>query len=231
MTDTARPVSDVMHRIWISAILFGALAAILGVAMLVWPGPSIVVAAALFGAYLVMSGVAMVILAFALPAASGASRFLNFLSGAVLVILGIWRFGTSVRGMRSCCWPSGLRSGSSSAVCPRWHWRSAIRGFPGRGWSIFFGVISVLAGVVVLAYPFDSIVTLALVVGIWLIILGVMEVISAFGMRSDVKKIDNIADTAAGRLSPEDPVGSRDHRPPGAAGGRSLDEGPRARGR
>jgi uncharacterized membrane protein HdeD (DUF308 family) len=42
----------------------------------------------------------------------------------------------------------------------------------------------------------QSIVTLALVVGIWLIILGVTEVISAFGMRSDVKKVDNIADTA-----------------------------------
>jgi uncharacterized membrane protein HdeD (DUF308 family) len=75
MSDTAHPVSDVMHRIWISAILFGALAVILGVVILVWPGPSIVVAAVLFGVYLVMSGVAMVILAFALPAASGASRF------------------------------------------------------------------------------------------------------------------------------------------------------------
>ena len=53
-----------------------------------------------------------------------------------------------------------------------------------------------LAGVVVLAYPFDSIVTLALVVGIWLIILGVAEVISAFGMRSDVKRLDNITGTA-----------------------------------
>jgi hypothetical protein len=92
MSDTARPVSGVMHRIWISALVFGALAAILGVAMLVWPGPSIVVAAALFGAYLVLSGVAMVVLAFALPAASGAGRFLYFLSGALSVILGILAF-------------------------------------------------------------------------------------------------------------------------------------------
>jgi uncharacterized membrane protein HdeD (DUF308 family) len=43
---------------------------------------------------------------------------------------------------------------------------------------------------VVLAYPFDSIVTLALVVGIWLIVLGVVEVISGLGMRSDVKKVE-----------------------------------------
>ena len=196
MSDTAHPVSDVMHRIWISAILFGALAVILGVVMLVWPGPSIVVAAGLFGAYLVMSGVAMVILAFALPAASGASRFLYFISGAVSVILGILafrHFGEGYAILLLAIWIAvgfifrGVSAVALAISYPR---------FPGRGWSIFFGIISILAGVVVLAYPFDSIVTLALVVGIWLIILGVMEVISAFGMRSDVKKVKNITGTA-----------------------------------
>src|ERR1700758_3034196 len=92
MSDTARPVSDLMHRIWISAMLFGVLAVILGVVILVWPEPSIVVAAALLGAYLVVSGVARVILAFGLPAASGAGRFLNFISGVVSVILGVLAF-------------------------------------------------------------------------------------------------------------------------------------------
>ena len=195
MSDIAHPVSDVMHRIWISAILFGALAVILGVVMLVWPGPSIVVAAGLFGVYLVMSGVAMVILAFALPAASGASRFLYFISGAVSVILGILafrHFGEGYAILLLAIWIAvgfifrGVSAVALAISYPR---------FPGRGWSIFFGIISTLAGVVVLAYPFDSIVTLALVVGIWLIILGVMEVISAFGMRSDMKKVKNITGT------------------------------------
>ena len=185
-----------MHRIWISAILFGALAVILGVVILVWPGPSIVVAAVLFGVYLVMSGVAMVILAFALPAASGASRFLYFISGAVSVILGILafrHFGEGYAILLLAIWIAvgfifrGVSAVALAISYPR---------FPGRGWSIFFGIISTLAGVVVLVYPFDSIVTLALVVGIWLIILGVMEVISAFGMRSDVKKVKNITGTA-----------------------------------
>ena len=196
MSDTAHPVSDVMHRIWISAILFGALAVILGVVILMWPGPSIVVAAVLFGVYLVMSGVAMVILAFALPAASGASRFLYFISGAVSVILGILafrHFGEGYAILLLAIWIAvgfifrGVSAVALAISYPR---------FPGRGWSIFFGIISTLAGVVVLVYPFDSIVTLALVVGIWLIILGVMEVISAFGMRSDVKKVKNITGTA-----------------------------------
>ena len=196
MSETEHPVSDVMHRIWISAILFGALAVILGVVMLVWPGPSILVAAALFGAYLVVSGVAMVILAFGLPAASGASRFLYFISGAVSVVLGILafrHFGEGYAILLLAIWIAvGFIFRGVSAVALA----ISYPGFPGRGWSIFFGIISAIAGVVVLAYPFDSIVTLALVVGIWLIILGVMEVISAFGIRSDAKKLRNITGTA-----------------------------------
>jgi uncharacterized membrane protein HdeD (DUF308 family) len=196
MSDTARPVSDLMHRIWMSAMLFGVLAVILGVVILVWPKPSILVAAALFGAYLVVSGVALVILAFGLPAASGASRFLNFITGVLSVILGILafrHFGEGYAVLLLAIWIAvGFIFRGVSAVAlaisePR---------VPGRGWAIFFGVISLIAGVVVLAYPFDSIVTLALVVGIWLIILGVTEVISGFGMRRDVKKAENITGTA-----------------------------------
>jgi len=36
-----------VQRLWISTTLFGLLAVILGVVILVWPGPSIVVAAVL----------------------------------------------------------------------------------------------------------------------------------------------------------------------------------------
>jgi uncharacterized membrane protein HdeD (DUF308 family) len=43
-----------------SAILFGLLAVILGVAALARPGPSIVVAAVLFGAYVIQAVVAAV---------------------------------------------------------------------------------------------------------------------------------------------------------------------------
>jgi uncharacterized membrane protein HdeD (DUF308 family) len=60
-----------------------------------------------------------------------------------------------------------------------------------------FGVVSIIAGFIVLAYPFDSIETLALVVGVWLVILGAMEVISGFGMRSDAKKVEKMTGAVA----------------------------------
>jgi uncharacterized membrane protein HdeD (DUF308 family) len=58
---------------------------------------------------------------------------------------------------------------------------------PGRGWSIFFGVTSVIAGLVVLAWPFDSIVMLAIVTGIMLVVIGITQVISSFGTRKDLR--------------------------------------------
>jgi uncharacterized membrane protein HdeD (DUF308 family) len=51
-------------------------------------------------------------------------------------------------------------------------------------------VISLLAGIVVIASPFDSIVTLALVVGIWFVVIGVFEIISSFGIRKASQTLD-----------------------------------------
>jgi uncharacterized membrane protein HdeD (DUF308 family) len=193
---TTHPAAGVAQRLWISAISLGLLAVILGVVILVWPGPSIVVAAVLFGVYLVVSGVALVFLAFGLPV-SGGTRFLYFISGVASVILGILafrHFGQGYAILLLAIWIAvGFIFRGVSAVAAA----VSDKQFPGRGWAIFFGVISIIAGVVVLAYPFDSIVTLALVVGIWLIILGVIEIFSGFGMRSDAKKVEKIVHPAA----------------------------------
>jgi len=189
--------TSLVQRLWISAVLFGLLTVILGVVILVWPGPSILVAAVLFGVYLVVSGLVLVYLAFSLPAAGGGSRFLSFISGAASIILGVLafrHFGQGYAILLLAIWIAvGFIFRGVAAVA------AAIsdRQFPGRGWTIFFGVISIIAGIVVLAYPFDSIVTLALVVGIWLIILGAVEIISGFTARSDAKKLEKITQPAA----------------------------------
>jgi uncharacterized membrane protein HdeD (DUF308 family) len=69
---------------------------------------------------------------------------------------------------------------------------------PRAGGAIVFGSICVIAGFVMLAYPFDSIETLAIVVGTWLTVLGATEVIAGLGMRSDVKKVKRVTDAALG---------------------------------
>jgi uncharacterized membrane protein HdeD (DUF308 family) len=185
-----------MGHIWKSAIVFGLLAMVLGAVILAWPEPSLVAAAVFFGVYLVVSGVALVVLAFSLPI-SGGSRFLYFLSGVASVALGILafrHFGEGYAILLLAIWIAagfiirGVSVTASAISVPQ---------FPGRGWAIFFGIISVIAGLVMFAYPFDSIATLALVAGFWLIVLGAMEVVSGFGMRSDEKKVEKLAGSMA----------------------------------
>src|ERR1700739_5067699 len=177
MDDNSFHISNLVRGISRAAILSGLLAVVLGVMMLAWPQPSIVAAAVLLGVYLVVSGVALVFLAFSLPASVG-SRFLTFISGGASGALGILafrHFGEGYAILLLAIWVAtgfiirGVVVTASAIGIPR---------FPGRGWAIIFGFISVIAGFVVLAYPFDSIETLALVVGVWLTILGATEVIS-----------------------------------------------------
>ena len=192
MSQTDSPAHNFVHRIWSSAVWSGLLAVILGAVILAWPGPSILVTSGLFGAYLLVSGVAMVVLGFSLPVASAASRFLSVISGVASVVLGILAFKHFGEGYAVLLLAIWIGVGFIVRGVTVMATAIADKQFPGRGWAIFFGIVSVLAGFVVLAYPFGSIVTLALVAGIWLVVLGVAEIISGFGMRSDAKKVAKV---------------------------------------
>ncbi len=53
----------------------------------------------------------------------------------------------------------------------------------GRGWWIFFGIVSLIAGIVVASSPVSSVTVLAVLLGIWFVIMGVFEIIGAFMLR------------------------------------------------
>jgi uncharacterized membrane protein HdeD (DUF308 family) len=54
----------------------------------------------------------------------------------------------------------------------------------GRGWQILSGILGILAGLIVLVYPIASAVTLALVGGIRLVILGATQTAAGLQLRS-----------------------------------------------
>jgi len=175
-----------LQHLWKSALLSGILAVILGVLVLAWPGKTIIVAAIIFGAYLLVTGFAQVIFAFSLHVSAG-GRVLLFISGAASLILAVLCFRSlqdSILLLAIWIGIGFIFRGVATAV-------SAISDptLPGRWWEIFIGGITLLAGVIVLASPFESIATLTLVVGIWLIVIGVFEAISAFGIRSAGKNL------------------------------------------
>jgi uncharacterized membrane protein HdeD (DUF308 family) len=179
---------SVIRRLWKSTLALGALALIVGAAVLVWPVQSIVVAAALFGGYLIASGVVQVVAAFTVytPAAS---RVLLFISGALSIVLGVLAFRDFNDG--SAVWLMTLWIGigfifqgvSASAVA------ISLPEMPDRGWYIFVGVLTAIAGVVVLMWPITSIVALAVISGAWLVVIGAVQIVWALSARSNVKKV------------------------------------------
>jgi len=173
-----------LQHLWKSALLSGILAVILGILVLAWPGKTIVVAAIFFGAYLLVTGIAQVIFAFSLHVSAG-GRVLLFISGAAALILAVLCFRSlqeSILLLAIWIGVGFIFRGVATAV-------SAISDptLPGRWWEIFIGGISLVAGVIMLASPFESIATLTIVVGIWLIVIGVFEAVSAFGIRKASK--------------------------------------------
>jgi uncharacterized membrane protein HdeD (DUF308 family) len=54
---------------------------------------------------------------------------------------------------------------------------------------VLSGVIIVIGGGVLIIYPLDSIAILTLVAGIWLIVIGIVDVISAFQVRHRLKAL------------------------------------------
>jgi uncharacterized membrane protein HdeD (DUF308 family) len=183
--ETPAPPSLLQH-LWKTTLLSGVLAVILGILVLAWPAITIFVAAIFFGAYLLVAGISQVVFAFSLHVSAG-GRVLLFISGAAALILAVLCFRSlqeSILLLAIWIGVGFIFRGVATAV-------SAVSDptLPGRAWEIFLGVITLIAGIVMLASPFQSLAALTLVVGIWLIVIGVFEAVSAFGIRKASKDL------------------------------------------
>lgn len=188
------------QQLWKWTLAAGVLTIVLGGIVLAWPGPTLLVASTLFGVYLLLTGFVGLFMAFTLPRSAG-MRVLLFISGilsVVLAILSFRHFGDAYAILLLSLWIGiGFIFQGVSAIA------AAIgeSELPGRGWSIVLGVISVIAGLVVLVWPFDSIVVLVVVAGVWLVILGVVQIIRSFQIRRDAKTLRDVIDSASERLT------------------------------
>ena len=118
---------------------------------------------------------------------------LLFISGALSVVLGVLalrNLGEGYAILLLAIWigVGFIFQGISEAALA-----INVPALPGRGWHIFLGILSVIAGIVVLAWPFGSIAVLALVVGVWLVVLGIAQIIWAFQARKAGEEIDKTA--------------------------------------
>ena len=179
-------ISVLAQQLWKNKLVSGVLTIVMGAILLAWPGPSILVLSTMFGVYLLVSGFAELLSAFTLPR-SAATRVLLFLTGAlsfVLAILSFRHFGDGYAVLLLSLW---IGTGfiflgvSENAVAV------SERDLPGRGWYVVLGVMSMIAGGIVLVWPFDSLLVLTLVSGASLMILGVIQIVQALQIRKDTK--------------------------------------------
>jgi len=180
-------------RLWKFAMTGGALSAVLGGLILAWPGTSLLVASTLFGVYLLVSGFAGVAMAFTLPESAG-MRVMLFISGVLSVILAVLclrNFGNPYPVLLLSIWigVSFIVPGFSIVAVA-----ISYKALPSRGWYGFLGVLSVIAGAVVLAWPWDSIAVLTLYAGILLVVMGIAQIVQGFVMRNDSKTVREVGD-------------------------------------
>ena len=195
MTTTIETPSVIRH-LWKSVLSLGVLTLIVGAAVLVWPGQSIVTAGILFVVYLLVSGIAQVIAAFTVYSPA-ASRVLLFISGALSIALGVFALrdyddGAAVWLLALWIGVGFMFQGVSETVLA-----ISFKELPERGWYIFVGVLTTIAGVVMLAWPISSIVVLSIIAGLWLVVIGTTEIVWAVNVRREAKKVERGVESLA----------------------------------
>lgn len=176
-----------LQQIWKPGLASGLLALLVGGLVLALPQASILVAATLFGVFLLGAGLAQLYFAFTLPkAASG--RALLFVNGAlslVLATLSFRHFGDAYAVLLLSIWigVGFVFQGVAETLTA-----ISLRELPGRGWYIFGGILTWIAGLVMLTLPLHSIVVLTLVAGSWLVVLGIVQIVRALKVRREIRR-------------------------------------------
>lgn len=179
-TDVHDQVTRVGRAWWWPAI-FGVVSIIAGVLVLAWPGPTLVVLAVLFGIELIVWGIYRLIGAITFGDAGGGARTLWAILGVLSLLLGFY----ALRHIVITLLALGLLLGIFWLVDGIGLIVSAVehRGMPGRGLSLLSGVLGVIAGLVLLVWPSISLLTLAWLAGLWLLVVGFMQVGVAIQLR------------------------------------------------
>ncbi|MBM7367005.1 HdeD family acid-resistance protein [Gordonia hydrophobica] len=181
-------VQEIAHRTWQSLLGIGIASVILGIIVLLMPGAALFTIAILFGVYLLLSGIFQIASTFGVQHSHGWWRLLTFVSGAISIMLAFVAFrnlGTAVILLAIWVGIGWIFRGVAELSV----FMDATSGLPGRGWGIFTGIVTVIGGGILIIWPISSIATLTVVSGIMLVVVGVVEVVNAFALRSKLKSV------------------------------------------
>lgn len=173
--------SVVRRRLSVALAVRGLLALAFGVLALVWPGVTVLALALLFAVYAVVDGIGMV--AGGLGAGRDRARRWSYVLAGVLGI---------VAGVLAALWPGVtalvlvLLVGAWAVVTGVLEIAAAVRmrsGGAGRWLVGIAGLVSLVAGVLVLARPDVGALALATVLGVYALVFGVSLLAAAWQLR------------------------------------------------
>jgi len=157
---------------WIWHLLYGLVSIGTGVIAVAWPGPTLIVLAVIFGCQLISTGLFRLVASVTLGE-EGTARALTAILGVVGLLLGLY----AIRHVLITILALGLLLGIYWVVDGFTAVFAAIDhpGLPERGWDIVTGLLTAIAGLMLLAWPTLSLATLSFLAGLWLIMLGAMQ--------------------------------------------------------
>jgi uncharacterized membrane protein HdeD (DUF308 family) len=180
---TALPPAFGPVSTWKAMLVTGIITLILGLIVAFHPSGSLNVIAVLLGILMIISGIFHLIRMFS---SAESHRVWLGISGLLLIVLGV----VLIRHLHVTVAIIGLLIGIGWIV----QGLSALAvGLPGgagegRGWWIFFGIVSLIGGIVIVAAPVTSVTVLAVLVGIWFIVEGLFEIAGGLMLRRMIGK-------------------------------------------
>ncbi|WP_077801300.1 HdeD family acid-resistance protein [Streptomyces sp. JHA26] len=180
------PLHLLSRTAWRTVLLTGIASLVLGVLVLVRPGASLRAAGVLFGLYLLVSGVLQLAAAFGTHSRTSL-RVLAFVSGTVSILLGLFCFRGPLRSvLLLALWIGigwlfrGITQIMAAAHDPA---------MPARGWHVLLGIVTVIAGIVLIDSPVESVTVLTVLGGWWLVVVGVVEIVTSLGIRRRARRV------------------------------------------
>jgi len=168
---------------WQATVVLGVITVTLGLIVTFYPSATLNAIAALFGLLLILSGIFHLIRVFG---GSEAHRVWMGISGLLLLVIGV----VMLRHLHLTVALVGLIIGITWIVQGVTALIVSFAGGAreGRGWWIFFGIFSLVGGIVITALPTESVKVLAVLIGIWFIIQGLFEIAGGLRIRQEARR-------------------------------------------
>ncbi|MCY0945817.1 HdeD family acid-resistance protein [Streptomyces antarcticus] len=171
---------------WHWALGFALATLIPGILVLVWPDETLHILAVIIGLQLLVAGGFRFVTAFAHSGDQGGSRLAGILIAMAAFLAGVLVLRHPMQTIGALSLIVGvfwLLTGVLTAYVA-----IADRALVQRGLLFALGALGTVAGIVVLCFPVDSAVALTRLLGLWLVLLGVFEVVMALALRSATRR-------------------------------------------